>query len=271
MRVFYIVFVLLYFMLSLIVAQDSGGVNFDSTGGLESIFIETYAVHPVIRPNLNSEKCLSAGNITYRVYVDMAAGYKIQALYGIPAHPLHIETTGVFYNNQDYGGKCGDEINDFLINDDNLAFDSWLTLGAASQKHYGIPIEEDYDGSMLHYETFGKGDGLIEGRIPALRFFRFTPDFFQREDSSQLIVNDGAWLVYEGVQGIKSSNRVLILQLTTSGFLTLKLNIQLLSPKGEIEQYVYGNPIDKEIVSKNLEINHYNALGNQLLTLQFYP
>ncbi len=268
MRGIYIIFLLLNGVFLRIAAQESGWFNSDSTGGLEGIYIETYAVHPVKSPEVNPEKGLSAGNITYRVYVDMAAGYKIQALYGIPAHPLYIETTGVFYNNQDYGGKCGDEINDFLINDNNLAFDSWLTLGAASQNHYGIPIEEDYDGSMLHYETLGKGDGLIEGRIPALRFFRFMPDFFQREDSSRFIVNDGAWLVYEGVQGIKSSNRVLILQLTTSGFLTLKLNIQLLSPKGEIEQYVYANPIDKEIVSKNLDINHYNALGNQLLTSQ---
>jgi hypothetical protein len=227
--------------------------------GLEGIQIETYGIHPVTVSDLNRESGLPAGNVTYRVFVDMAPGYKLQALYGIPAHPLQIMTTGVFYNNQDFGGKSGDEINETLLNNYNVAFDSWITLGAATGNHYGIPREEDYDGSVMEYSTFDKTDGLIAGRIPSLRFFRFMPNFFQREDSSSFILNDGIWFVYEGVKGITSSNKVLVLQLTSSGALTLKLNLQLLSPLGEIEQFVYENAIDNEIIHNSLNISAYKA------------
>jgi hypothetical protein len=236
--------------------------------GLEGISIEVYARHPLPLSGNAQGNNLPAGNITYRVFVDLAPGFKLQALYGIPEHPLRIETSTAFYNNQDFGGKCGDEINETLLNSFNTAFDTWITIGAATEAHYGIAREEDYDGSSLQYASFDNSDGLISGSIPDLRFFRFLPDFFQHPDSSSFILDDGAWLVYEGVRGMTSSNKVLVAQLTTDGAITLKLNVQLISPKGEIEQHVYENPIDHECVHQGLTITQYNAKynDNKILT-----
>jgi hypothetical protein len=246
-------------------ARDS--VVYGSGEGLKGITMEVYARHPLIASVNTVGVTLPAGYVTYRVFVDMAPGYKLQAIYGIPAHPLQIETVTTFYNNQDFGGKCGDEINETLLNSFNTAFDTWISMGAATGAHYGIAREEDYDGSLLNYTSFEKSDGLIGGSIPNLRFFRFMPDFFQHPDSSSFVIHDGAWVVYEGVWGMTSSNRVLVAQLTTDGAITLKLNVQLVSPRGEIEQFVYENPIDHEFLHPSLQLNRYKAKDNDHIML----
>jgi hypothetical protein len=249
-------------IINLSYSQTGDSVVYGPGKGLEGITLEIYALHPLIGSENSIGVNLPSGYVTYRVFVDMAPGYKLQALYGIPEHPLRIESGTTFYNNQDFGGKCGDEINEILLNSYNVAFDTWISMGAATETHYGIAREDDYDGSLLNYTSFEKSDGLISGIIPNLRFFRFMPDFFQHPDSASFVINDGAWLVYEGVRGMNSSNRVLVAQLTTDGAITLKLNVQLISPIGEIEQFVYENPIDHEFTHQSLQINQYNANDN---------
>ena len=46
---------------------------------------------------------LSTGTTVYRVYVDMASGYKFSNIYGNAAHNLLVNTTTNFFNDPNYG------------------------------------------------------------------------------------------------------------------------------------------------------------------------
>lgn len=255
-RVFCILFLL---ATNRIFALESDSLTRIMPRGLEGIIVETYAVHPDNNSPGTTEDVLLKGYMTYRIFVDLAPGYKLQVLYGAPDHPLSIETTTRFYNNQDFGATSGSEIDETFLNSHNVAFDSWLGLGAATSSHLGVLKEDDYDGSILQYPSLKEKDGLIAGFAQVIHFYNLVPSFFQQEDSSEFTVNNGAWAVYEGVSGPTTNNCVLIAQLTTDGSISLSLNIQLLSPERIIERYVAENLKDNEILFKGLKINQFKS------------
>jgi hypothetical protein len=244
--------------------SSGDSVKSKNGNGLESIIIETYAIHPQIIHSVLSDDELTRGWITYRIYADLAPGYKLQALFGVPGHPLRIQTTGTFYNNQSFGALSGCDINADILNNYSIAFDSWLSMGAATGAHLGALKEEDYDGSILYFDSLKNADGLISGFAPDIHYYNLTPYFFQYKDSSNFELTDAIWSVHEGVTGPTASNCILIAQLTTNGFISLELNMQLISPEREIEQYVAENPGKEEILFKGLKIdkfkpNHYET------------
>ena len=66
--------------------------------GLEGIVVERYYCSDkndsVVTDKYSSDKgTLPVGSITYRIYADMLPGYKFQAAFGIPGHPLKISTS----------------------------------------------------------------------------------------------------------------------------------------------------------------------------------
>src|SRR5436190_1343744 len=82
--------------------------------GLEGIVVEKYYVSDANDTTANGTGgVLPVGSITYRIYVDMLPGYKFQAAYGVDVaptnvvstgdHELRIETTTLFFNNEDRG------------------------------------------------------------------------------------------------------------------------------------------------------------------------
>ena len=46
---------------------------------------------------------LTTGSVTYRVYVDMAAGYKFSQIFGSPTHTMSVSSTANFYNDPNWG------------------------------------------------------------------------------------------------------------------------------------------------------------------------
>src|SRR5687768_3458940 len=76
--------------------------------GLEGIQVEKYYVsdaNDATGSTANGAGVLPAGSITWRIYADLAPGYTLQAVYGVPGHNLVINTTTGFYNNEDNGGQ----------------------------------------------------------------------------------------------------------------------------------------------------------------------
>lgn len=247
---------------ALSMAQNADTLFSKSPKGLEAIVVETYAIHPQPLSDSNIRGVLTSGFVTYRIFVDLAPGYRLQALYGAPGRPLKISTTTSFFNFPDYGAKAGGDINDRLLNNHNLAFDSWISLGAATQSHLGILKSEDSDGSLLKYSSLREKDGLIAGKLPEIHYYNLIPFFFQRQDSFHFEVNNGSWAIYEGVAGQTDSNTVLVAQLTTDGAISLSLNIQLISPERKIERFVSTNPKGYETIFTGLNINQLKTNEN---------
>ncbi len=249
----------------------AAGSSVAFTGGLEDIIVETYYVSGTTDSTDTDGGHLAPGSVTYRIYVDMAPGYELQAVYATYTHPLYIATTTGFFNNQSYGQAYGNLINNTKLNKNTMAVDSWVTIGAASKFHLGVLKTADTDGSIIGGTHNDGGSALIPGgllvdstagiplttadglfsvsTVPQITTIAVDLSPFDGDNSANLFsIEDGMWVALNGAQGPTEANQVLIAQITTTGQLTFELNVQLRSPEGKGELYVASNPVQDEIL-----------------------
>jgi hypothetical protein len=234
-------------------SQNKNGLLKEDVTALEDIIVEKYYVSTEADVQDTSGGVLPKGSVTYRIYADLRPGYNLQAVFGMPQHPLYIKTSTRFFNTKQ-GGQTGEQISTKKINTGKTALDSWLTIGPATNTLYGIPKKDDKDGSIITRSTLDKEDGLVKGRdVQKLLFYGTELSFFDNEkDASVFTINDGAWATINSGKVNTPENRVLIAQLTTDGKLSFELNMQIGSPAGATIQFVASNPTGAEIKFKKL-------------------
>lgn len=269
------------------------GEGCDASGGLEDVVVEVYYVcDEQDTQDEDGITELAENSVTYRVWVDLADGYELQAVFGNASHELRLETTTYFYNQGDRGEATGDAIPGDRFDENTLALDSYVSMGAGSDEHLAVPKTIDEDGSIV---GGANNDGGSEGVAGGLLVNQFCPDliapFLTESDGLEAGVvstitavgidlnvfgsenvgglfttNNGAWSVLEGVQGANSENKVLIAQLTTDGLLTFRLNLQLGGPGGEVVQYVASNPASDQIQCDKLTYGEVFGCTNSAST-----
>ena len=121
--------------------------------GLEGIVVERYYMtNQADADNATNEGAVSplaAGSTVYRVYVDMAAGYKFSQLYGNAAHNLTVTTTTNFYNDPNYGVAVNPgSISQLNITRHTAMIDSWFATGGVCVGKAGVLKKDDSDGSL---------------------------------------------------------------------------------------------------------------------------
>ncbi len=234
-------------------AQLVGKLTDEDKTALEAIIVEKYALidSKEIKDTVGGN--IPKKSITYRIYVDLKPGYSIQAVFGVPNHKLTISSTTSFFNNVIDGNATGDKIYSQNLNKSSVAYDSWLTIGAATESHQGVPLDEDIDGSIIKSSCFKKADGIKIEKIKPITFFGIDPIFFNsRNSGSSFTTDNGSWAIFGGMKGVTSSNKILIAQLTTDGQLSYELNIQIGTPKGSTIQFVSKNPENNELLFEGL-------------------
>lgn len=215
---------------------------------LEGIVIEKYYVYNGSDKMDTTGGCLPKGAVTYRIYVDLKPDYTLQAVYGVPNHPLYIKTSTQFFNNTVNGQGTGDYINSSKLENTTAALDSYVTMGAATNNHMGIPKAEDTDGSIIKINTLDKADGLAAVKIKPVTYFGIIPNFFNTYNTAGTFATDnGSWAIFGGIKGVNGSNKILIAQLTTDGDISYELNIQVGTPAGGNINFVAKNPEQQEI------------------------
>ncbi len=249
--------------------------------GLEGIILETYYVSDANDATDTDGGTLTEGSVTYRLYVDMLPGYKLSTVYGTANHELKITTSTGWFNNNDRGDETGSAINDIRLDENTVALDSWIAIGAASDAHLGVLKSEDNDGSIVGGTNNDGGServqgGLLTNETPEMGLALTTADGLLNCDCNvpvETIVGDlsgqistlfgdqnavgdlstfnSAWSYLGGIEGPTSSNRVLIGQFTTTGFFYYELNIQLIGPE-DAELYVANNPVGDEFTHPSL-------------------
>jgi len=230
-------------------AQDKYVISHDDSLALENVIVEKYYIADSTDYADTTGGILPKGSITYRIYLDMKPGYSLMMVYGDKKHTLFIKTSTTFFNNTYCLAMTGFNVHFKEINENSVALDSWLTLGAASRIHTGILRSDDTDGSILKKPSLSKTDGLTNGTTPTFKTYNLDMSFFKdKKDASLFSVNDGAWFCTEGVKGPTADNRVLIAQLTTNGILSFELNIQLRTPTKGAVKFVSRNPSNSEII-----------------------
>jgi hypothetical protein len=153
--------------------------------------------------------------------------------------------------------------------------DSWLSSGAATENHLGIPRKHDMilQDSYLRFESgflantvqtepditsplkmpLSQCDGLERtDKMPVTTFYML--DSLKKvlhsvTKGNRIYIDNGAWACMgKGSVGADSTsgNHVLLAQLTTAGAVNYKLNIMIGTPEGKSIRYVHSNPIDGE-------------------------
>ncbi|MFY8077048.1 MAG: hypothetical protein ACOVMJ_00575 [Flavobacteriales bacterium] len=235
--------------------------------GLEGIVVEKFYVSTKAD---NAAKLFSGdlpeGSVTYRIYVDLKPGYRFQAAYGSPQHPLVIESTENFYNHLENGNIQPNIIPERTYKKNIALLDSWLSAGACAEGHLGILKEYD---DTISDKLIGFEKGYFKGKKKSVPLYEVdgmkrsavlpVPTFFQMDFLSKVIgtttsekriySDNGAWAALgKGAVGADSlsTNCVLIAQLTTLGELSFELNLLIGAPNGSSQKYVARNPITEE-------------------------
>ena len=235
--------------------------------GLEGIVVEKFYVSTKAD---NAAKLFSGdlpeGSVTYRIYVDLKPGYRFQAAYGSPQHPLVIESTENFYNHLENGNIQPNIIPERTYKKNIALLDSWLSAGACAEGHLGILKEYD---DTISDKLIGFEKGYFKGKKKSVPLYEVdgmkrsavlpVPTFFQMDFLSKVIgtttsekriySDNGAWeALGKGAVGADSlsTNCVLIAQLTTLGELSFELNLLIGAPNGSSQKYVARNPITEE-------------------------
>jgi hypothetical protein len=236
---------------------------------IEGVVVETYYISDANDATDTIGGGLAEGSRTYRIYLDLAPGHSLRAVYGRAAHPFIIQSTAVLFNHLDRGRLYGHTINNNALDEGVAALDSWLSLGAASNQRMGILKSADTDGSIIGGSNNDGGseevpggllinvdplagiplieqDGLVPGPNPSVvppSFSVFGDDATQAFGDSSL-VNGFSTFDFRmgssppGVQGPGPENQVLIAQVTTTGELTFELNVEVQRPDGIVVFFV---------------------------------
>jgi hypothetical protein len=258
----------LFFALFALISLCISGQTFE---GLDGLYIEPYYQ--------SNEMDNRAGNIsgelknnskTYRVYLDLAPGYRFQAAYGTAAHPLTFHADAPFFNHAGIGNTYPNVIPERSLSKNITILDSWFTAGAAGERFLGVPKKLDLDDNLLSEKfeenylinnskwmeySLGERDGMhATDKLPIVNLFQLDStlkNLMMVTRSNHLEINNGAWACLgKGSIGLDSlgTNHILIAQLTTMGELDYSLNIMLGTPQGKSIKYVWSNPQQGEIL-----------------------
>ena len=249
--------------------------------GLQGIVVEKYYqadANDVANATANGAVTpLTTSSVTYRVYVDMAAGYKFNSLFGNAAHNLTVNTTTGFYNDPSYGVSLNPgTISGTNIRKNTAMIDSWFTTGGAAGTKAGVLKSEDTDGTVGHATAllannpggcFGlpiTGATGQDGFLPSSGTTYVVPnglglgtalDVLDQTNGGSIVLTNGSIAALGGVQGATSSNMVLVAQFTTNGQLSFALNLQIQNiATGVAENYVSSNPTGAELTHPSLTL-----------------
>lgn len=234
---------------------------------LEDVLVERYFVN-------TSDKDTEAPLVTYRIFLDLPTGYRLLMVFGEEHNELTFNTTTTFFNDTVNGVVYADRLKADRLNTGRLAMDSWLTMGAASNLHMGVPTALDNDGSVLECPPHGHLD-LVKNRreqrppfelchrdglhaidsVPPVMAFRFEPGYLGKISGAVVHTMSGAWGVMGGMKGATEENIVLIAQLTTSGTLSFAINVEVLDRQGRVIRLVHNAPqLPEHILEPRLRV-----------------
>lgn len=254
--------------------------------GLEGLIVERYYITDAAdEANAIAQGAVSplpVGSVAYRVYVDMAPGYKFSQIFGNTQHNLTVNTTTSFFNDPNYGVA----VNPATISVNNskkhtALIDSWFTTGGAAATKVGVMEEDDTDGTIGNNQgilannpggCYGlpiNGTNAQDGLVPSSATTYLVPntlglgsilDVLDQTDGNSITISNGTIAALGGIVGPTASNRVLIAQFTTNGVLSLAFNVQLVNiASGNAENYVASNPGAGELTHPSLTFISGNA------------
>lgn len=250
--------------------------------GLEGIVVEKYyKANAADVANATTEGAvtpLTANSVTYRVYVNMAAGYKFNSLFGTAAKNLVVGTSTAFFNDPNSGVFVNPgTVSAANTRKNTVMLDSYFTTGGAGGGVVGVLKTEDTDGTVGNAQNilannpggcFGSpimGASGKDGFLPSSVNSYIVPNALgtggpilnalDQTNGGSVVITNGSIAALGGVVGATSSNMVLIGQFTTDGEFSFSLNVQIQNiATGVAENYVAGAPGAGELTHPTLTL-----------------
>jgi hypothetical protein len=227
------------------------GITMQNTmGQFEGMIVEKYYVSNDndTMGSFDTTK-LPENSYTYRIFVDLADSVRLKSIYADSTHPIEISASQNFFQHS-FGDVYGFNIQSSLVNHQSLGrlgLDTWFTIGFATDSHYGILKEKDPDSTIfsnmvLTSQDTAMGislqdkDGLVLADS-AFDGFGIAKPF----ESQKPFYNDSMTAFFKTYKPVLQStdgyiapneeNIILIGQITTSGDIQIKLNLELIKPR----------------------------------------
>jgi hypothetical protein len=242
--------------------------------GLEGIVVEKYYVSAAADSTDAGDNGavypLHVGSVTYRVYANLLPGYKVIQLFGSPQHTLNVHTSTAFYNDPNYGFKVYQATSANNTKKNTTLIDSYFTIGGVANGLCGVLKTEDTDGTIgnnqgilanadasagLPLTGINGVDGLMPGApiIPNVLGITNELDIFDQSVGNDFTTNGAAIAALGGMEGVTSTNHVLLGQFTTDGIFSFHLNLQLSTPvAGESQIFVPDSALTGEFIDTTL-------------------
>lgn len=252
---------------------------------LEKVIVETYYISDSIDAADTTNGILPTGSTTYRIYVDLQPGCKLNKVFGSAGHDFKISSTAPFFNAV-YGETFGNKVAKTEISNGISALDTWLTLGQTYEKKqgktgFGILKSQDKEPSSLitmltnanplagtpltstdgHFSSAGLAPvtishlGIVDEftNYDSTIFGSILPGSEFNSKGQEVNLTAGSGVNVMGV--VADSNQILIAQLTTKGKISFELNLEVVDPSGKLVTYVAkpdADPNSTAIVSSQL-------------------
>ncbi|MFM7016094.1 MAG: T9SS type A sorting domain-containing protein [Bacteroidota bacterium] len=243
-------------------------IGLNTQAQIQNVIVEKYYLPDANDLSNTDGGQLQQGAVTYRVFIDLTGGSKVTRIFADSLHLLKVKSTQPFFNNDTLnssnGGTYGFKINKNDLAISTVGLDTWMTIGAATNKHHGILKSDDNDGSivggnnndqnLLSNSDASAGtpisvqDGLIlspvlatnyqvGGDMPLIGSLNDSSIF--GSDTAKEFITPNATLQYSGGLGGQGvGNNVLVGQFTTAGQLAFELNISVIDSSGTTVNYV---------------------------------
>jgi predicted lipoprotein with Yx(FWY)xxD motif len=236
-------------------------LSLKAQNGLEGIIVEEYYVTDAADAAIVSGiQGPPEGSVVYRVYVDLAPGWRLQQIIGNIPNPIEVSTTTGFYN-PPTGAATADAINAALFGLGATPLDSYVSFGVGGPNGFtgtfsGVLKVEDTDGSIYAsdprfqntVEPINVVDGLlaINGTSAAFLDNAAPKDFVTVNGGGSYLAPNNGWFNLSGAQGPTAENKILIGQFTTDGEFSFKINVQAFDSNNPTvsELYTHTVPVD---------------------------
>jgi hypothetical protein len=157
--------------------------------------------------------------------------------------------------------------------------DSYFTIGGVANGLCGVLKTEDTDGTIgnnqgilanndalagLPITGIDGVDGLMPGApiLPNVLGITTELDIFDQTVGNDFTTNGAAIAALGGMEGVTSTNHVLLGQFTTDGIFSFRLNLQLSTPvAGESQIFVADSALTGEFVDSTLVYSSVPSVG----------
>ena len=269
--------------------------------GLDGIVVEKYyqanAADVTNATNAGAVTPLTTNSVTYRVYVNLADGYRLNSVFGDVNNPLNVTTTTAFFNDPNQGVTTNPmTLSTNQLKSNTVMLDSYFTIGAANGELVGVRKAEDTDGSIGNTQgilinplgdvCFGSPingalgvakDGLFPGvsgtsssdvgtlpnqGIGTAGLTSAITAALNQTNGSSVVFNSFSGSVITALNGVKgagTSNSVLIGQFTTNGQLSFKINIQIQNIATGVAYDYFAEPTGGQLTNATLTLQPNQA------------